>query len=91
MTQLKHGVNNIPLSFFFELEEFDKFEYSNFVTSFSKYDLASLACNVKKYFEEVLEFDYHSYSLNTTVEAVNDSMEYGELIKLTATISIKKD
>lgn len=40
-----------------------------------------------------LNFQFHydqtSYTLNTIVEAINDPMEYGELIKVTATISIK--
>jgi len=61
------------------------------VGSLSNYTLEVISNNLKKYFEEFLEFDYHSYTLNTTIEAINDPMEYGELIKLTATISIKMD
>ena len=91
LNQLNYGVDNIPLFFIFELESFGKFDYSDFVGSLSNYTLEVISNNLKKYFEEFLEFDYHSYTLNTTIEAINDPMEYGELIKLTATISIKMD
>jgi hypothetical protein len=91
LNQLNYGVDNIPLFFIFELEGFGKFDYSDFVGSLSNYTLEVISNNLKKYFEEFLEFDYHSYTLNTTIEAINDPMEYGELIKLTATISIKMD
>ena len=43
---------------------------------------------MKSYFEDLLEFEQSSYSLKTNVEAINDPSDYGELIKVTATISI---
>ena len=91
LTQLNYGVDTIPLYFIFELEGFGKFSYSDFVDSLNKFNLEVISSNLKKYFEDFLEFDYHSYSLSTTVEAINDPADYGELVKLTATISIKMD
>lgn len=88
-TQLNNGVNDVPLFFIFELKEFGKFDYSDFVDSLDKDVLKIIPTNLKKFFEEYLEFDQTSYTLNTIVEAINDPMEYGELIKVTATISIK--
>lgn len=89
LTQLNNGVNDVPLFFIFELKEFGKFDYSDFVDSLDKDVLKIIPTNLKKFFEEYLEFDQTSYTLNTIVEAINDPMEYGELIKVTATISIK--
>lgn len=89
LTQLNNGVNDVPLFFIFELKEFGKFDYSDFVDSLDKDVLKIIPTNLKKFFEEYLKFDQTSYTLNTIVEAINDPMEYGELIKVTATISIK--
>lgn len=88
LTKLKNGINNIPLFFIFELEEFGKFDYSDFVKSLNEKDLESISKELKFYFEDLLEFDKSSYSLKINVEAINDPIDYGELVKLTATISI---
>ena len=50
LDQLNHGVDNIPLFFFFDLEGFDKFSYSNFATSLSNYTLEVISSNLKKIF-----------------------------------------
>lgn len=71
-----------------EHELYDKLK-DDFVDSLDKDVLKIIPTNLKKFFEEYLEFDQTSYTLNTIVEAINDPMEYGELIKVTATISIK--
>ena len=88
LTKLKNGVNNIPLFFIFELEEFGKFNYTDFVKSLNEKDIESISKELKSYFEDLLEFEQNSYSLKINVEAINDPIDYGELIRLTATISI---
>ena len=88
LTKLKNGVNNISLFFIFELEDFDKFDYSDFVKSLNEKDIESISKEIKSYFEDLLEFEQNSYSLKINVEAINDPIDYGELIRLTATISI---
>ena len=88
LTKLKNGVNNVPLFFIFELEDFGKFDYSDFVESLDEKDIESISKELKSYFEDLLEFEQSSYSLKTNVEAINDLSDYGELIKVTATISI---
>lgn len=91
LTQLNYGVDNIPLFFIFELEHFDKFDYSDFVNSLSNFSLEMISCNIKKYFEDFLEFDKDSYSLNTIAETIEDPVKYGQLIRIKTTISIKMD
>ena len=81
-------MNNVPLFFIFELEDFGKFDYSDFVESLDEKDIESISKELKSYFEDLLEFEQSSYSLKINVEAINDPSDYGELIKVTATISI---
>ena len=88
LTKLKNGVNNVSLFFIFELEDFGKFGYSDFVESLDEKDIESISKELKSYFEDLLEFEQSSYSLKTDVEAINDPIDYGELIKVTATIYI---
>ena len=88
LTKLKNGVNDISLCFIFDLEEFDSFSYFDFVETFDESDVELVNKEVKSYFEELLGFDQKSYTLTTKVEAINDPMDYGELIKVTATITI---
>nr|DAP07765.1 MAG TPA: hypothetical protein [Caudoviricetes sp.] len=88
LTKLKNGINGIPLVFIFDLEEFNSFGYFDFVETFDEADIELVNKEMKSYFEELFEFDQNSYSLTTTVEAINDPMDYGELIKVTATITI---
>ena len=88
LTKLKNGINDISLFFIFNLEEFDSFGYFDFVETFDETDIEQVNKEMKSYFEELLEFDQNSYSLTTTVEAINDPMGYGELIKVTTTITI---
>ena len=88
LTKLKNGVNDISLFFIFDLEEFDSFSYFDFVETFDESDVELVNKEVKSYFEELLGFDQKSYTLTTKVEAINDPMDYGELIKVTATITI---
>ena len=88
LTKLQNGVNHIPLFFIYELEDFGKFDYTDFVESLDEKDFESISKELKSYFEDLLEFEQSSYSLKTNVEAINDPSDYGELIKVTATISI---
>lgn len=88
LTKLKNGINDISLFFIFNLEEFDSFGYFDFVETFDETDIEQVNKEMKSYFEELFEFDQNSYSLTTTVEAINDPMDYGELIKVTTTITI---
>ena len=88
LTKLKNGINDISLFFIFNLEEFDSFGYFDFVETFDETDIEQVNKEMKSYFEELFEFDQNSYSLITTVEAINDPMDYGELIKVTTTITI---
>ena len=74
LTKLKNGINNIPLFFIFELEEFGKFNYTDFVKSLNEKDLESISKELKSYFEDLLEFEQSSYSLKTNVEAINDPL-----------------
>ena len=53
LTQLNNGVNDVPLFFIFELKEFGKFDYSDFVDSLDKDVLKIIPTNLKKFFEEV--------------------------------------
>ena len=89
LTKLKNGINDISLFFIFELVEFDNFSYFDFVKTFNETDIELVNKEMKSYFEELLEFDQSSYTLTTIVEAINDPADYGELIKVTSTISIK--
>lgn len=88
LTKLKNGINDISLFFIFNLEEFYSFGYFDFVETFDETDIEQVNKEMKSYFEELFEFDQNSYSLTTTVEAINDPMDYGELIKVTTTITI---
>lgn len=88
LTKLQNGVNHIPLFFIYELEDFGKFDYTDFVESLDEKDFKSISKELKSYFEDLLEFEQSSYSLKTNVEAINDPSDYGELIKVTTTISI---
>lgn len=89
LTKLKNGVNYVPLHFIFELEEFDKFSYSDFLQSFKEKDMKLIHKELKLYLEEYFEFEKDSYSLVANIKTINDPMEYGELIKVTATIAIQ--
>lgn len=89
LTKLKNGINDISLFFIFELDEFDNFSYFDFVKTFNETDIELVNKEMKSHFEELLEFDQSSYTLTTIVEAINDPADYGELIKVTSTISIK--
>lgn len=92
LTKLQKGVNDISLFFIFELDdEFGNFACFDFVKTLNEKDLELINKELKSYFVELLEFEPDSYTLNTVVEAMNDPADYGELIKVTATISIKKD
>lgn len=88
LTKLKNGVNDISLFFIFDLEEFNSFGYFDFVETFDEADIELVNKEMKSYFEELLGFDQKSYTLTTKVEAINDPMDYGELIKVTTTITI---
>ena len=43
---------------------------------------------LKSYLAEFLEFEQDSYGLNVNINTINDPMEYGELVKVTAVIVI---
>lgn len=91
LTKLKNGINDLSLFFIFELEEFDSFSYFDFIETFDETDIELVNKEMKSYFEELLDFDQNSYTLTTIVEAINNPADYGELIKLTSTISIQND
>ena len=74
LTKLKNGINNIPLFFIFELEEFGKFNYTDFVKSLNEKDLESISKELKSYFEDLLEFEQSSYSLKANVKQLNDPL-----------------
>lgn len=82
------GVNSIDLYFFFDLYNFDKFSYSEFVDSLSENDLKIIKYEIKKYFSETMDLDPMSYDLDLIIKTIDDPENYGELIKITATISI---
>lgn len=88
LTKLNNGVNGIRLNFIFELEEFDKFSYSNFIQTLNENDGNLIHEELKSYLAEFLEFEQDSYGLNVGIDTINDPMEYGELVKVTAVIVI---
>lgn len=88
LTKLNNGVNGIRLHFIFELEEFDKFSYSDFINTLNKNDGNLIHEELKSYLAEFLEFEQDSYGLNVGIDIINDPMEYGELVKVTAVIVI---
>lgn len=88
LTKLNNGVNGIRLNFIFELEEFDKFSYSNFIQTLNENDGNLIHEELKFYLAEFLEFEQDSYGLNVGIDTINDPMEYGELVKVTAVIVI---
>lgn len=85
---VKSGINSIDLYFFFDLYNFDKFGYSEFVDSLSENDLKNIKYEIKKYFSETMDLDPMSYDLDLIIKTINDPDDYGELVKITATISI---
>lgn len=85
---VKSGINSIDLYFFFDLYNFDKFGYSEFVDSLSESDLKNIKYEIKKYFSETMDLDPMSYDLDLIIKTINDPDDYGELVKITATISI---
>lgn len=88
LTKLNNGVNGIQLHFIFELEEFDKFSYSNFIQTLNENDGNLIHEELKSYLAEFLEFEQDSYGLNVNIKTINDPMDYGELVKVTAVIVI---
>lgn len=88
LTKLNNGVNGIRLHFIFELEEFDKFSYSDFINTLNKNDGNLIHEELKSHLAEFLEFKQDSYGLNVGIDIINDPMEYGELVKVTAVIVI---
>lgn len=85
---VKSGINSIDLYFFFDLYNFDKFGYSEFIDSLSESDLKNIKYEIKKYFSETMDLDPMSYDLDLIIKTINDPDNYGELVKITATISI---
>lgn len=83
LTKLNNGVNGIRLHFIFELEEFDKFSYSDFINTLNKNDGNLIHEELKSYLAEFLEFELKNF-FNEFHENINRSYEkpyYDNLIR----------
>lgn len=61
---------------------------SDFINTLNKNDGNLIHEELKSYLAEFLEFEQDSYGLNVGIDIINDPMEYGELVKVTAVIVI---